>query len=140
MPPRRTNAAYICCTAAVACLTLTDVQEVEVPTSVRQVNVDLSKTSSRRQPIEPPSAASTPHKPAQRKTTSMLSPRKNTGKSAPVSVQSKWGIHQFPVTIFTWWHHDWASGLPKCMSTARVLWCVTWTHKTDPNIMTAVSA
>lgn len=119
---------------------LTDKQEVEVPTALRQVNVDLSRTSSRRRPVEPPSAASTPHKPSLRKTTSMLSPRKNTGKSAPVSVQSKLVLHQSPVTISTWWHHEWASGLPKCMSSAKVLWCVTWTHKTDSNIMTAVSA
>lgn len=65
-------------------------QEVEVPTSVRQVNVDLSRTSRGRRPAEPPSPASTPHKPALRKTNSTLSPRKTTGKSVPVYVQSKW--------------------------------------------------
>lgn len=61
------------------CLTLTDKQEVEVSAS-RQFNPDLGRISSRRHPVEAPSAASTPQKRSLRKTASALSPRKNTGK------------------------------------------------------------
>ena len=63
-----------------ACLVLTDKQEVDAPASPRQVNVDLSRTTSRQQPMELPSAASTPQKHSLRKTASALSPRKNAGK------------------------------------------------------------
>ena len=70
--------------ARLLCVVLTDKQEMEVPASPRQVNGDLSRTTSRQQPVELPSAASTPSKRSLRKTASALSPRKNTGKRLPL--------------------------------------------------------